>query len=252
MYNEANIISVELTKVFRQKDEYLINMLNRFRNNSYSYDDLTEVNSRVGEFQLSDNKIILTPYRKKAEKLNKEGLAELQAQEKYFRAKISGKIKTHNLPVSETLILKKGAKVMFVRNNNPLWVNGSLGIIEDIYRDEITVNKDGTLYNVEAETWEEYKYNYDADTGELQKHVVGTFTQIPLILAWAITIHKSQGATIPSVHIDLDKGSFGHGQTYVALSRTEEISDISLSKPIRGNDIKVDPRVIDFYARTFK
>ena len=125
-------------------------------------------------------------------------------------------------------------------------------IRNQIYRDEIAVNKDGALFNVEPETWEEYKYTYDTDKGELKKHVVGTFTQIPLILAWAITIHKSQGSTIPSVHIDLDKGSFDHGQTYVALSRTEEISDISLANPIKDYDIKVDPRVKDFYARTFK
>ena len=202
VYNEANVLPVELTKVFRQKDEYLINMLNRFRNDSYSYDDLCEVNSRVKQIELNNSKIILTPYRKKAERLNADGLANLKTQEKYFRAKITGKIKTHTLPVPETLALKKGAKVMFVRNNNPLWVNGSLGIVQDIFRDEIVISKDGSLYNVEPETWEEYRYSYDEEKGELEKHVVGTFTQIPLILAWAITIHKSQGSTIPSVHID--------------------------------------------------
>ena len=151
----------------------------------------------------------------------------------------------------ETLTLKEGAKVMLVRNNNPFWVNGSLGVVEEIFRDEIIVNKDGELHSVEPEVWEEYKYVYDQEKGELEKHVVGTFTQIPLILAWAITIHKSQGSTIPSVHIDLDRGAFDHGQTYVALSRTQEIADISLSNPIQKQDIKVDPRVKDFYLRTF-
>ena len=136
-YSEAEIISVELTKVFRQKDEYLINILNRFRNDSYSYDDLQEINSRVKKKNLEDNKIIITPYRKKAEKINEEGLESLPSNKKYFRAKISGSIKTKSLPVPETLVLKKGAKVMFVRNNNPFWVNGSLGTIEDIFRDEL-------------------------------------------------------------------------------------------------------------------
>ena len=245
VYSQANVIPVELTKVFRQTDKYLIDMLNRFRSDSYSKDDIDEINTRVSDLNLSNNKIILTPYRKKAEQLNAEGLLGLDSQEKYFRAKISGDIKIHSLPVPETLTLKEGAKVMFVRNNNPFWVNGSLGFVEEIFRDEIIVNKDGELHSVEPEVWEEYKYVYDQEKGELEKHVVGTFTQIPLILAWAITIHKSQGSTIPSVHIDLDRGAFDHGQTYVALSRTQEIADISLSNPIHKQDIKVDPRVKD-------
>ena len=251
VYNQAEIIPIELTEVFRQKDAYLINMLNRFRNDSYSNDDLDEINTRVRDTQFDSNSIILTPYRRKAEKLNAQGLSELQTQEKYFRAKSSGNIKIQNLPVPETLILKEGAKVMFVRNNNPFWVNGSLGVIEEIFRNEIIVNKEGELHSIEPEVWEEYRYVYDEGKGELEKHVIGTFTQIPLILAWAITIHKSQGSTIPSVHIDLDRGSFDHGQTYVALSRTEEISGISLSSPIKSHDIKVDPRIKDFYSRTF-
>ena len=250
VYNEADILPVELTKVFRQTDKYLIDMLNRFRNDSYSNDDIDEINTRVSDLNLASNKIILTPYRKKAHEINTKGLLGLAGQEKYFRAKISGDIKLKNLPVPETLILKEGAKVMFVRNSK-FWVNGSLGVVEEIFRDEIIVNKDGQLHSVEPEVWEEHRYIYNQDKGELERHVIGTFTQIPLILAWAITIHKSQGATISSVHIDLDRGSFDHGQTYVALSRTKEISDISLSQPIDKNDIKVDPRVKNFYLRTF-
>ena len=250
VYNEADILPVELTKVFRQTDKYLIDMLNRFRNDSYNNDDIDEINTRVSDLNLASNKIILTPYRKKAHEINTKGLLGLAGQEKYFRAKISGDIKLKNLPVPETLALKEGAKVMFVRNSK-FWVNGSLGVVEEIFRDEIIVNKDGQLHSVEPEVWEEHRYIYNQDKGELERHVIGTFTQIPLILAWAITIHKSQGATISSVHIDLDRGSFDHGQTYVALSRTKEISDISLSQPIDKNDIKVDPRVKNFYLRTF-
>ena len=250
VYNEADILPVELTKVFRQTDKYLIDMLNRFRNDSYNNDDIDEINTRVSDLNLASNKIILTPYRKKAHEINTKGLLGLAGQEKYFRAKISGDIKLKNLPVPETLVLKEGAKVMFVRNSK-FWVNGSLGVVEEIFRDEIIVNKDGQLHSVEPEVWEEHRYIYNQDKGELERHVIGTFTQIPLILAWAITIHKSQGATISSVHIDLDRGSFDHGQTYVALSRTKEISDISLSQPIDKNDIKVDPRVKSFYLRTF-
>ena len=250
VYNEADILPVELTKVFRQTDKYLIDMLNRFRNDSYSNDDIDEINTRVSDLNLASNKIILTPYRKKAHEINTKGLLGLTGQEKYFRAKISGDIKLKNLPVPETLVLKEGAKVMFVRNSK-FWVNGSLGVVEEIFRDEIIVNKDGQLHSVEPEVWEQHRYIYNQDKGELERHVIGTFTQIPLILAWAITIHKSQGATISSVHIDLDRGSFDHGQTYVALSRTKEISDISLSQPIDKNDIKVDPRVKNFYLRTF-
>ena len=251
VYSQAEVIPVELTKVFRQTDKYLIEMLNRFRRDSYSSDDIDEMNTRVEDINLYNNKIIITPYKKRAEELNSKGLSQLKTQEKYFRARVTGNIKIQNLPVPETLAIKEGAKVMFVRNNDPFWVNGSLGVVKKIFRNEIVVEKDGELYNVESELWEEYKYIYDEGKAELKKQVIGTFTQIPLILAWAITIHKSQGSTLPSVHIDLGKGSFDHGQTYVALSRTQEISDISLSSPISKKDIKIDPRVKDFYQRTF-
>ena len=115
--------------------------------------------------------------------------------------------------------------------------------------DKVLVLKDNVKYTVERETWEDFKYRIDKKTKKLRKEVVGKFTQIPLILAWAITIHKGQGATLPGVHVDLDRGSFDYGQTYVALSRTRRITDLSLERAIIDSDIRVDFRINEFFEK---
>ena len=138
-------------------------------------------------------------------------------------------------------------KVMFVKNDHPKWVNGSLGTVLEIYEDSVFVDKSGSRYEVMPDEWEEYRYVYDERTGQLNKEVIGTFKQIPLILAWAVTIHKSQGSTLDKICLDLDRGAFGFGQTYVGLSRTCSLSDIILTKPINSVDIKVDQVVINYY-----
>ena len=145
------------------------------------------------------------------------------------------------------LKLKEGAKVMFVKNNRPYWVNGSVGIVQEIDDKVLTIKKGWKNYDLQPTEWEEYKFKYNRESGVLEKSLVGTFSQMPLILAWAITIHKGQGTTLDSVHIDLDRGSFDFGQTYVALSRTRQLSDISIEKPIKSSDIKVDERINEYF-----
>ena len=248
VYDKAMVKCIELDSVFRQKNLDFVEVLNKIRNGSCTEDHLAFINSRVKEYEFENNdKIILTPYKAKATHINQQGLMLLNTPIVEFNAELEGKIKSKNIPAEELLILKEGAKVMFVKNNRPSWVNGTLGTVEKILDEKVIVRTGISTYTVERVTWEEYKYKYNEQTQILEKEVVGKFTQIPLILAWAITIHKGQGTTLDAAHIDLDKGAFTYGQTYVALSRTRKLSEMSLQNNIMKTDIRVDQRIIDFY-----
>ena len=247
VYVPANIKCFELSNIFRQQDEDFISVLNKIRNGSYKDEDLSFINRMVDEYDFNDEKLILTPYKNKAAAINQIGLKSLETKEVEFKATLKGKIKAQNVPVEEVLKLKEGAKVMFVKNNRPYWVNGSVGIVQEIDDKVLTIKKGWKNYDLQPTEWEEYKFKYNRESGVLEKSLVGTFSQMPLILAWAITIHKGQGTTLDSVHIDLDRGSFDFGQTYVALSRTRQLSDISIEKPIKSSDIKVDERINEYF-----
>jgi len=247
VYVPANIKCFELSNIFRQQDEDFISVLNKIRNGSYKDEDLSFINRMVDEYDFNDEKLILTPYKNKAAAINQIGLKSLETKEVEFKATLKGKIKAQNVPVEELLKLKEGAKVMFVKNNRPYWVNGSVGIVQEIDDKVLTIKKGWKNYDLQPTEWEEYKFKYNRESGVLEKSLVGTFSQMPLILAWAITIHKGQGTTLDSVHIDLDRGSFDFGQTYVALSRTRQLSDISIEKPIKSSDIKVDERINEYF-----
>ena len=247
VYVPAKIKCFELSNIFRQQDEDFISVLNKIRNGSYEDEDLSFINRMVDEYDFNDEKLILTPYKNKAAAINQIGLKSLESKEVEFKATLKGKIKAQNVPVEEVLKLKEGAKVMFVKNNRPYWVNGSVGIVQEIDDKVLTIKKGWKNYDLQPTEWEEYKFKYNRGSGVLEKSLVGTFSQMPLILAWAITIHKGQGTTLDSVHIDLDRGSFDFGQTYVALSRTRQLSDISIEKPIKSSDIKVDERINKYF-----
>ena len=247
-YNQSNFKVIGLQKVFRQEDAAFINALNNIRTDSYTDNDLSFINERVMDNdKRSGLKMVLTPYRAKAAFINNSELEAIDSKERVFHASIEGKIKSSNVPAQEILKLKKGAQVMFVKNNGQDWVNGDLGTVAGFENDNVVVKKNGNNYTVEKETWEDYCYQIDPKTNKISKRVMGRFTQIPLILAWAITIHKGQGATLSGVHIDFDRGSFAYGQTYVAISRTRKITDMTLERPILFSDIRVDSRVNDYF-----
>ena len=248
VYDQSNFKVIELQKVFRQEDAAFIDTLNKFRNCSYTDYDLSFINERVMDIcKTSDLKTILTPYKARAAFINNSELEAIGRKERVFHASIEGKIKSSNVPAQEILKLKKGAQVMFVMNNGQDWVNGDLGTVAGFKNDNVIVKKNGNKYTVEKETWEDYCYQIDPKAKKISKSVMGRFTQIPLILAWAITIHKGQGATLSGVHIDFDRGAFAYGQTYVAISRTRKITDITLERPILSSDIRVDSRVNDYF-----
>jgi len=248
VYNQSNFKVIELQKVFRQEDAAFINTLNKIRIGSYTDNDLSFINERVMDNDdISDLKMVLTPYKAKAAFINNSELEAIDSEERVFHASIEGRIKPSNVPAQEILKIKKGAQVMFVKNNGNVWVNGDLGTVAGFEDDKVVVKKNGTNYIVEKATWEDYCYKIDPVTKKITKTVLGGFTQIPLILAWAITIHKGQGATLTRVHIDFNRGAFSFGQAYVAISRTKKITDMTLERPILSSDIRADSRVNDYY-----
>jgi YD repeat-containing protein len=149
------------------------------------------------------------------------------------------------------LEIKEGAQVLFVKNNKPYWVNGTLGRIIQIEDDKlrIEINRTGNTVSVERAVWEKIQYEYDSEERRIESKVVGLFNQFPIALGWAITIHKSQGMTLDSVRIDLGRGAFCSGQTYVALSRCRTLEGISLDTPISMGDVKADEMILEFYRR---
>lgn len=239
---------IELEKIYRQKDEYFIDLLNSIRTNTVNPGHIQAINSRLTTGQNKDE-ITLTATNDRANEINDLHLSRLKSKRRSFECVTEGTFEMKQLPTEQILNLKVGAQVMFV-NNDQLgrWVNGTIGQVtgfEDGPLGEMVMVKisDGPVVDVSAHTWDLYKYYFDTGSRSLAQDKVGSFTQIPLRLAWAITIHKSQGKTFDRVKIDLGRGSFASGQTYVALSRCRTFEGITLQKPVKPSDIRLDWRV---------
>lgn len=247
-YRDAYIQQIELKKVYRQHDTYFINLLDKIRVNRVSRTELSEINHQFDDSdQLSKNSILLSSLRRIADETNKRELEKLEGEEVVFQAKLKGIFPAKNFPTELALRLRVGAQVMFVRNDvEKKWVNGSIGQVVSITKSEVTVELDtGKQVIAEVETWDNVKYHL-SDEGDIKEDIVGSFTQVPLQLAWAITIHKSQGLTFENVTIDLGTGAFSAGQTYVALSRCTSLEGIKLKTKISPRDIIVRKEVLDF------
>jgi ATP-dependent exoDNAse (exonuclease V) alpha subunit len=197
--------------------------------------------------------IHLTATNASAGQINMRSLAEINQPEYVYTAEIFGKFDQQDYPTEYDLRLKVGAQIMMVKNDPyGRWVNGSLGTVLRLNNYDhhengaIWVEIDGEPHCVEAVSWEKNKYVYDRATGNVDQRIIGVFKQFPIRLAWAITIHKSQGQTFDRVIIDLGRGAFAHGQTYVALSRSRTLEGITLARPLTPRDIKFDPKVTTF------
>jgi len=239
---------VELEKVYRQKDENFINILNGIRKNIITDEQLLELNLRVRDKIEDDGYIYLTSTNELAGKINEEKLSGIKDITFEFLANLDGDFEEKMAPTDSLLKLKRGAQVMFL-SNNPLglWVNGTRGKIVDVMGDEIIVRTENdSIVNVKRHNWVLYKYCFDADKKRLMQDEVGSFSQYPLKLAWAITIHKSQGKSFDKVIIDLERGVFAHGQSYVALSRCRSLEGIILKKPLKKGNIIMDRRIVQF------
>lgn len=249
---------IELEKIYRQKDEKFIGLLNAIRNNSITDDDLTLLNSRLGADLTTGGSpgytVHLGTTNKTAAEINAQHLNRLKTKIHTYSAKIEGDFKEYSYPTDSELRLAVGAQVMLLNNDAAgRWVNGSLGEItrikfnQEINADSISVRlTEGNIEEILPFSWEIFHFNFDEKTSLIEAETVGSFTQYPLKPAWAITIHKSQGKTFERVIIDMGRGAFAHGQTYVALSRCRSFEGISLVRPLRKSDILMDRRVVRF------
>lgn len=229
------LVKIEFQKVYRQKDEQFLQILENVRLNKTTPENLMHLNGRVCQPTKEDGMVItLASINKTADTINQQRLAEIDSEEYTYEGTVMGKFEEKRFPVDMTLKLKVGAQVMFTRNDQQKrWANGTIGTVTKLSKDEIQVTTDGGMaYVVPNCSWESYSYEYDRESRKMKKELKGTFTQYPLRLAWAITVHKSQGMTFDKMYLDLSRGMFAAGQLYVALSRVRSLGGLYLSRPI--------------------
>lgn len=241
---------LELTQVFRQSDETLISVLNRVRDGDAGESDLAVLNERVSPIRTlseGDRFVILTPTNAAAQRINMAYLDALPAVPRRYEAGITGEFNAAAQPTDQALVLKPGAKVILLRNDpDRRWVNGSIARISRLEERRVWIEIAGKEHEVEQVSWENRRYAYDKEAEKIVGTVAGTFKQFPLRLAWALTIHKAQGLTLDNVYIDLGRGTFAHGQAYVALSRCRSLEGLTLARRLEPRDILFDPNAMGY------
>lgn len=246
----AGTAMIELSHVFRQSDGELIDVLNRIRDGSADEDSLTLLNERVHPIRTlsqGDAFVILTPTNAAAQRINMAYLEALPGAARRYEAGVAGEFNPNAHPTDTTLVLKPGAKVILLRNDaDRRWVNGTVARVSRAEEKRVFIEVGGKEYEVEPAAWENRRYAYDQAQQKIVESVAGTFRQFPLRLAWALTIHKSQGLTLDKVYIDLGRGTFAHGQAYVALSRCRTLEGLALARRLLPSDILFDPAVTGY------
>jgi len=242
-------VIIEMNTIYRQKDSEFINLLNNIRNGIKRKEDIDRLNSNFQQKREDEGIVTLTTHNYKADNINNQKLDELPGKEYYFQAMVNGKFSEYSFPVSETLILKKGTQVMFVRNDpDGMYFNGKIGLVE--YLDQTTIKvffpEENKSINVEREEWKNVKYVLDKETNAIKQKEEGSFIQYPLKLAWAITVHKSQGLTFDKVNVDLSR-TFAPGQMYVALSRCRSLDGLILSSKVNSGNIITDKNILNYH-----
>ena len=230
-----NLPKIEFQKVYRQSDEDFLDILNKMRNGEVTNEDLALLNKHVSmDSDKEDYSVTLTSFNFMAEKINDEKLNAIEEEEFCYQAEIHDDFKKNDAPVPEFLRLKVGAQVIFCRNYPQAgYMNGTIGKVSKLDEAHIFVTlENGAEINVSKVDWENLQSKYNSQTHKMESEVVGSFTQFPLKLAWAITIHKSQGMTFDKMHFDLSRGTFQAGQAYVAISRLRSLDGLTLSNPI--------------------
>ena len=246
VFKEVRFHHFNLQKIYRQKEQAFKGLLNKIRNRSVTGDEMEILNSRVDPAlcETAHDCVTLTPTNAAAHAINMTRLRNLKGEEFCYDAGVAGEFDQASYPTETELRLKKGAQVLMIRNDpEKRWVNGSIGEVVDLDEGTVVVRIGDKKHAIEATTWEKIKYRYDEDTEKIVEEVVGSFQQFPIKLAWAITIHKSQGLTFDKLIIDLDHGAFTHGQVYVALSRCRSFEGMLLRRPVKPRDIIFDERV---------
>lgn len=248
-----NLPKIEFQKIYRQSDEDFLTILNKMRNGEVKSEDLAILNEHVGEEENNEEfSVTLTSFNYMAERINEQKLNEIDEEEFLYQADIKDEFKKNDAPVPEVLRLKVGAQVIFCRNNpNSGYMNGTIAKVSALEEDKILVRlENGGEIEVHKVIWENVESRYNRETRKMESNVIGSFTQYPIKLAWAITIHKSQGMTFDRMHFDLSRGTFQAGQAYVAISRMRSLDGLTLSHQIMPHHIMQNPEVRAF-ANTF-
>mgnify|MGYP005989552823 CR=1 FL=1 len=249
-------VYIELSKIYRQQNDAFIEVLNNLRNNCLTQENIDLLNKRViDKKNLEKQKgiITLTTHNAKADKMNSASLEALAEKTVKFDAEVTGDFPEHLYPLDATLELKKGAQVMFIKNDlgvEKRFYNGKMGVVIELSKEEIVVEctEDKAKIKVEKHEWENLKYQSHPKTGEIEEEVAGTFVQYPLKLAWAITVHKSQGLTFDKAAMEVSE-VFAPGQAYVALSRLRSLEGLQLLSPMRLNGLQNDDKIIQYSKR---
>lgn len=256
---EFEMSMMELRKVYRQDNRYFLRLLDTVRLNRTDFDDLEDINERyLPNFKPEDFYITLSARNFTVDNINRRKIDAIPLPAQTYPAKITGDFPANRYPTEAALQLKLDAQVMFIKNDpEKKFVNGTIGKVVKLEDNSVTVmiedrDQNPRYVEVGQMEWEVLKYNINPEKPDkIETETLGTFTQYPLKLAWAITIHKSQGKTFDKVIIDLGKGAFEYGQTYVALSRCRTLEGIVLKQPIKPSDIKTDERIVEFYEQFF-
>ncbi|MFT6333539.1 MAG: hypothetical protein ACJATI_000266 [Halioglobus sp.] len=245
----SNALTFELNKIYRQEDESFIQILNNIRNGIKDENDIDRLNQNFNHKLEASETITLTTHNRKADAINQTELNRLDAQKFELEAKVKGQFNESSYPTNEKIVLKKGAQVMFLRNHTDgLYYNGKIGVVQGNTDEGVKVfcKGDHETILVEPIEWKNTRYKLNEASGEIEPEEVGSFEQYPLKLAWAVTVHKSQGLTFDKAIVDLED-TFAPGQLYVALSRCRSLEGLTLSSRIKEANIIVDARVKSYY-----
>ncbi len=251
-FKQSIIVPVELKKVYRQDDVNFINMLDRIRSGCPTATDLATLNARVRHESdptaKSEFTMTLASRRDIADYINDRHIAMLKSKGHVYTGKLTGDFPSNSLPTALELVLKPDAQIVFIKNNpDHLWVNGTIGRITSCLSDAVEVElENGDKHTVFPEIWKNIRYDFDENSGRIREIELGSFIQLPLRLAWALTIHKSQGLTFSRAIIDMGQGAFTAGQTYVALSRCRSLDGLTLRSTLNPRDMIVNPVVLEF------
>lgn len=249
-FREAEFALLALKHVFRQEDPRFLALLGALRNGRVTPEHeltLARLVSKRSAVEASDTHVVLTPNNANAFRINQMRLAGLKGERKIFAADVQGQFDDKSFPTEADLELKVGARVMLIRNDpEGRWVNGTLAHVEGFGSKSVIVKIGRRAHEIEQAAWEKYRYDFEMDTKKVKREVVGTFKQVPLRLAYAITVHKAQGLTLDNVYIDFDSGMFAHGQAYVAFSRARTLDGLEISRPLRPRDLVLDRDAFSF------